>query len=88
MKHSKSGVYQQTIKLVTGVLTFNITTTLPKVNTTSVKVNTKLAKVNIKLGRKDTSAKSVEGKVNARITLVNEVKFRLLCPVVIDFFIN
>ena len=72
------GIYQKvTVEATDEVLIENpfVTTTLPKTDTMPVKVDTELAKVNIKLEVKNTSAKPVEGKVNARITLVNEVKF-------------
>lgn len=72
------GIYQKVIVEATDeVLIENpfVVTTLPKSTTMPMKVDTGLAKVNIKLEVRNTSAKLVEGKVNAWITLINEVKF-------------
>ena len=65
------GIYQKvTIEATDEVVIENpfIVTTLPKQDTS-------LADVNIKLEVKNTSGKAIEGKVNALITLVNDVKF-------------
>lgn len=65
------GIYQKvTIEATDEVVIENpfIVTTLPKQDTS-------LADVNIKLEMKNTSGKAIEGKVNALITLVNDVQF-------------
>ena len=64
------GIYQKVIVEATDeVLIENpfVVTTLPKSTTMPMKVDTGLAKVNIKLEVRNTSAKLVEGKVNAWI---------------------